>query len=97
MSLSHPTTRGFTKLQWTVSIATIAAVVIATLVGGYIVSERQQTQRFSEASQKLFYEADLRVGELHNVRKSMLGMHYASDEFAGADIEAFAVQLIQYS
>jgi len=26
----------------------------------------------------------------------MLGMHYASDEFAGADIEAFAAQLRQY-
>jgi len=96
MSQLNSTTRGFTKFQWMISFAIIASLVIATLVIGFSLSERQQTQRFNDVAQKLFYEADLRVGELRNVRKSMLGMHYASDEFAGADIEAFAVQLRQY-
>jgi len=88
--------RGFTKLQWATATAALVAIVLTTILVGYTVTQQQQTQRFSEASQKLFYEADLRVGELRNVRNSMLGMHYASDEFAGADIEAFAVQLRQY-
>ena len=38
-----------------------------------------------------------RVVEMRGVLKSMLGMHYASDEFAGPDIEAFGEQLRAYS
>jgi len=87
---------GFSRLQWCLAILTIVVLVVSVSVVGYIVTKNQQTQAFNKASQTLFYGVDLRAAELRNAQKSMLGMHYASDEFAGADIEAFAAQLRQY-
>lgn len=87
---------GFSRVQWFLAILTIAVLVVSVLVTGYFSTKKQQTQAFHKASQTLFHGVDLRAAELRNAQKSMLGMYYASDEFAGADIEAFAAQLRQY-
>lgn len=96
MPNSSSTHRGFSTFQWSLATIGVATLVVAVLLTGYSVTHRQQTQEFEDASQKLFFDVGLQVAELRSMKKSMLGMHYASDEFAGADIEAFAAQLRQY-
>lgn len=84
------------SLRSTFFIVTVLLILVSTY-SGVRISHNQQVQEFSKDSQLLFTEATSKVVEIRSVMKSMLGMHYASDEFAGADIEAFASQLRQYS
>lgn len=79
-------------------ICGLAILVLLTLCiyVGLTISYGQQVRAFNENSEKLLNEATSNVVEVRSIMKSMLGMHYASDEFAGADIDAFASLLRQY-
>lgn len=77
-----------------VSLLVLLAICIYS---GFEISHSRQVQVFTEKTEKLLNEATSNVVEVRSIMKSMLGMYYASDEFAGADIEAFASLLRQYS
>lgn len=79
-------------------IAIVFLVAIAgSLSWGYYSSEKRQIQEIEQQAQQLHQAAGLRIAETRSFIKSIQGMHYASDEIAGADIEAFAEQVRQYS
>ena len=75
----------------------IVLLAFLTLAGGRSFLRVAETDRFEAASAAALRAVGERVIEMRGVMKSMLGMHYASDEFGGVDIEAFAEQLRAYS
>ena len=88
---------GFSRNEVSFIAALILCVVVGTLMWGYQISEQGQIERFEQKSQLLNNAAGLRIAETRSFIKSVEGMHYASDEFAGGDIEAFVKQVRQYS
>ncbi len=78
------------------TLATALALGCVMLIGWHLTWQTQARQ-FDDHADKAFHAAGVRIAELRSVMQSMLGMHYASDEFAGADIDAFARQLRFYS
>ncbi len=88
---------GFSRNEVSFIAALILCVVFGTLMWGYQISEQDQIERFEHKSQLLNNAAGLRIAETRSFIKSVEGMHYASDEFAGGDIEAFVNQVRQYS
>ncbi len=73
--------------------ALVVGAALCAAAVGWRVAAGLERDRFEHASGLLLRTAGERVVETRGVLRSMVGMHYASDEFAGADIEAFAEQL----
>ncbi len=88
---------GFSKNEAKVFGFLILCVAVGTLTWGYRNAEREQSLHFAEQSQRINNSAGLRIAETSSFIKSIEGMHYASDDFAGPDIEAFVNQVRQYS
>ena len=88
---------GFSRNELSFIAALILCVVVGTLTWGYRISEQEQIQHFENKSQLVNTAAGLRIAETRSFIKSIEGMHYASDEFAGGDIEVFVNQVRQYS
>ena len=78
-------------------VGVMLLLAAAVLGAGWQITGWQQARLFEDHARSRFHETGVRIAELRSVMQSMLGMHYASDEFAGADIEAFAQQLRVYS
>ena len=89
--------RAFSRGEWSLAVALVSLLVLLTLAGGRSFVRASETARFEAASAAALRSVGERVIEMRGVMKSMLGMHYASDEFGGVDIEAFAEQLRTYS
>jgi len=97
MSSQNNSNGGLSRSElWILGCFGVVLISVA-LFTGFRFTQQHQQRVFTEQSQQFFHEVGLRVVELRSVMKSMLGMHYASDEFAGADIDVFAAQLRQYS
>lgn len=97
ITLFHRSPGVFTVREWLTVCAMVVIVAALALATGYRISRNSQVEHFDTRSNTLLRGVGERVIELRGVIKSMLGMHYASDEFAGVDIDAFAEQLRNYS
>jgi len=93
-----PETRSaFSRGEWAgIGLLTSVFLLMVAALGvrSLAVSERE---RIDEAATAMLQAAGQRVVEVRGVMNAMLGVHYASDEFAGSDIAAFAEQLRNYS
>ena len=89
--------RLFTVREWLLSIIFVIACGAGTFKIGLSIIHQSELGDFQEQSESRLNDIGKSVVELSGVLKSLLGMHYASDEFAGLDINAFAEQLRFYS
>ena len=87
----------FTSREWVLVVLCIAICTSATFHVGLKVARQNASEDFESESEMILSEVGRSVVELEGVLKSLLGVHYASDEFAGLDINAFANQLRIYS
>jgi len=87
----------FSRLEWLLAVALVLLTAIGILYASYSISYINSQKRFEADSNMALRNVGERVVEINGVMKAMLGMHYASDEFAGTDIEAFAEQTRRYS
>ncbi|MDC0434902.1 EAL domain-containing protein [bacterium] len=87
----------FSSREWLVITLAVAIVTVGTFLVGLRVVHQNALDDFEKQSETVLGEVGKTVVELEGVLKSLLGMHYASDEFAGLDINAFADQLRFFS
>jgi len=87
----------FTLREWVAAVLLISIAVFVTLALGYRYIHDNKKHQLQSDAELVLSDVGERVIELQGVLNSMLGMHYASDEFAGLDISAFAEQLRHYS
>ena len=92
-----PNLRLFSVREWVFCVIFLVACTAGTFATGLSVIHRLALGDFQRQSETRLNEIGKNVVELSGVLKSLLGMHYASDEFAGLDINAFAEQLRFYS
>ena len=87
----------FSSREWLVITLALTIVTVGSFLVGLRVVHQNALEDFEKRSESILSEAGKTVVELEGVLKSLLGMHYASDEFAGLDINAFADQLRFFS
>ena len=87
----------FSSREWLVITLAVTIVTVGTFLVGLRVVHQNALEDFEKRSEIILSEVGKTVVELEAVLKSLLGMHYASDEFAGLDINAFADQLRFFS
>lgn len=85
------------RIHWLIAALSVVMCAALTLSAGWFIAERAAKDQFEQTANAILRQTGERIVETRGVLKSMLGMHYASDEFAGVDIEAFAEQLRTYS
>lgn len=88
---------GFSHSELAFITALCVVVAISTLFWGYNAIEREQQRQLNQQAQTLFNNAGVQLAETGSFIASIEGMHYASDEFAGADIEAFVSRVREHS
>lgn len=83
--------------QWLLGIVFVIACTTASLAFAWLAAKQDASEQFQHEAELVLRGIGELVVETRGIMRSMLGMHYASDEFAGSDIEAFAEQLRTYS
>ena len=87
----------FSLREWLMISLSVLMVTVGSFLVGLRVVHKNAINDFEKHSELILSDVGKTVVELEGVLKSLLGMHYASDEFAGLDINAFADQLQFFS
>ena len=96
-ALSQPALGLFTRREWAIVAIVIVLTIGTTGIVAVDLLRSVKQQRFNSESEAVLNNIGQHITEIRGVLKSMLGTHYASDEFAGMDMSAFAEQLQNYS